>query len=93
MRHQALWLIDLHVVVFVVQGALSNYAAGAAADGVQPPVHHSRPGDKDRAFAELDKAYEARSWYMAVMGVEAKLDNLRSDPRYDKLLAKVGLPH
>jgi eukaryotic-like serine/threonine-protein kinase len=50
-------------------------------------------GDKDRAFAELDKAYEARSWYMAVMGVDAKLDNLRSDPRYDKLLAKVGLPH
>jgi hypothetical protein len=31
-------------------------------------------GDKDRAFAELDKAYEARSWYMAVVGVDSKFD-------------------
>ncbi|MGA8230457.1 MAG: hypothetical protein WB795_03165, partial [Candidatus Acidiferrales bacterium] len=50
-------------------------------------------GDKDRAFAELDKAYEARSWYMAVVGVDSKLDSLRSDPRFAKLLAEVGLPH
>ena len=49
--------------------------------------------DKDRAFAELDKAYEARSWYVAVAGVDSKLDNLKSDPRFDILLDKVGLPH
>jgi TolB-like protein/Tfp pilus assembly protein PilF len=50
-------------------------------------------GDKDRAFAELDKAYEARSWYMAVVAVDSKLDSLGSDPRLAKLLAEVGLPH
>ena len=49
-------------------------------------------GDKDRAFAQLDKAYEARSWYIAVVGVDPKLDNLRSDPRFDKVLAEAGLP-
>jgi serine/threonine protein kinase/TolB-like protein/cytochrome c-type biogenesis protein CcmH/NrfG len=48
-------------------------------------------GDKNRAFAALDKAYDARSWYMAGIGVDAKLDPLRSDPRFDKLLAEVGL--
>jgi len=48
-------------------------------------------GDKDRAFAALEKAYAARSWYMAVMDVDAKLDNLRSDPRFAKLKAEVGL--
>ncbi len=48
-------------------------------------------GDKDRAFAELDKAYAARSWYMGVIAVDAKLDNLRSDPRFAKLKAEVGL--
>jgi eukaryotic-like serine/threonine-protein kinase len=48
-------------------------------------------GEKDRAFAELDKAYAARSWYMAVIGVDAKLDNIRSDPRFAKLQAEVGL--
>jgi hypothetical protein len=49
-------------------------------------------GDKDRAFAALDKAYEARSRYMAVVGVDSKLDTLRSDPRFAKLLAEVDLP-
>jgi eukaryotic-like serine/threonine-protein kinase len=50
-------------------------------------------GDKNRAFAELNKAYEARSWYMAVIGVDSKLDSLRSDSRFAKLLVEVGLPH
>jgi hypothetical protein len=50
-------------------------------------------GDKDRAFTELDKAYEARSSYMAVIGVDSKVDSLRSDSRFAKLLVEVGLPH
>jgi eukaryotic-like serine/threonine-protein kinase len=49
-------------------------------------------GDKDRAFAQLRKAYEARSWYIAVAAVDSKLDNLKSDPRFSKLLAEAGLP-
>jgi eukaryotic-like serine/threonine-protein kinase len=50
-------------------------------------------GDKDRAFAALDRAYDARSWYMAVLAVDSKFDNLRTDPRMEKLVEKVGLPH
>jgi eukaryotic-like serine/threonine-protein kinase len=50
-------------------------------------------GDKDRAFAALDRAYQGRSWYMSVIGVDSKLDPIRSDPRFDKLLAEVGLNH
>jgi len=50
-------------------------------------------GDKDYAFAELDKAYAARSWYMSVLAVDAKFDSLRSDARFAKLLDEVGLPH
>ena len=52
---------------------------------------NSRLGDNDRAIAYLEKAYEARSWYMAVVGVDAKFDRLRSDPRFAKLVAEVGL--
>jgi eukaryotic-like serine/threonine-protein kinase len=78
-----------------VQQMLAELDARAKKQWVEPYFYamiYAGGGDKDRAFAELDKAYEARSWYMAVMGVDAKLDNLRSDPRFDKLSAQVGLP-
>jgi serine/threonine protein kinase/tetratricopeptide (TPR) repeat protein len=78
------------------QDMLAELDARAKKHWVEPYFYamiYAGLGDKDRAFAELDKAYEARSWYMAVVGVDSKLDSLRSDPRFAKLLAEVGLPH
>jgi eukaryotic-like serine/threonine-protein kinase len=78
------------------QNMLAELDARAKNHWVEPYFYamiYAGLGDKDRAFAELDKAYEARSWYMAVVGVDSKLDSLRSDPRFAKLLAEVGLPH
>jgi eukaryotic-like serine/threonine-protein kinase len=78
------------------QDMLAELDARAKRHWVEPYFYamiYAGLGDKDRAFAELDKAYEARSWYLAVVGVDSKLDNLRSDPRFAKLLAEVGLPH
>jgi eukaryotic-like serine/threonine-protein kinase len=78
------------------QDMLEELDARAKKQWVEPYYYamiYAGLGDKDRAFAELDKAYEARSWYMAVVGVDSKLDSLRSDPRFAKLLAEVGLPH
>lgn len=49
-------------------------------------------GDKDQAFAWLEKAYEERSFQMQWLGVEPRWDNLRSDPRFADLLRRVGLP-
>jgi eukaryotic-like serine/threonine-protein kinase len=49
--------------------------------------------DKDRAFASLEKAYEARSWYIAVAAVDGKLGSLHADPRFGKIIDEVGLPH
>ena len=48
-------------------------------------------GDKERAFFWLEKAYEERSYYIAYMNVFPILDPLRSDPRFDNLLQRVGL--
>ena len=78
------------------QDMLAELDARAKRHWVEPYFYamiYAGLGDKDRAFAELDKAYEARSWYLAVVGVDSKLDSLRSDPRFAKLLAEVGLPH
>ena len=50
-------------------------------------------GDKDQAIAWLNRAYAERSYYMAVyQTTDARLDNLRSDPRFVDLLRRVGLP-
>ena len=47
-------------------------------------------GEKDSAFAALEKAYEQRSPIMIWLDVEPMLDSLRSDPRFTALLNKVG---
>jgi eukaryotic-like serine/threonine-protein kinase len=47
--------------------------------------------ENDRAFEELDKAYEERSNWIVYLKVSPLLDSLRQDPRYDRLLGRVGL--
>ena len=49
-------------------------------------------GEKDQVFAWLDRAYKARSYYFGVsLTTDARLDSLRSDPRFIDLLRRVGL--
>ena len=49
-------------------------------------------GDKDKAFASLERAYEDRSWYMSHLKLDPELDSLHSDPRFADLARRVGLP-
>jgi serine/threonine protein kinase/tetratricopeptide (TPR) repeat protein len=50
-------------------------------------------GEKDQAFAWLDRAYKDRSYYLAVyLTTDARMDSLRSDPRFGELHRRVGLP-
>jgi serine/threonine protein kinase/Tfp pilus assembly protein PilF len=49
-------------------------------------------GDKDQAFAWLDRAYAEKSDLLGFVKVQADMDGLRSDPRYAALLKKMGLP-
>jgi eukaryotic-like serine/threonine-protein kinase len=48
-------------------------------------------GNKDQAFAELEKAYIGHEWPMFIIRVEPALAGLRSDPRFAALVKKVGL--
>ena len=48
-------------------------------------------GNKDRAFAWLDKALEQRNWCIIYLKRDNVWDPLRSDPRFSALLQRVGL--
>jgi TolB-like protein/Flp pilus assembly protein TadD len=48
-------------------------------------------GDKDDAFAWLDKAYAERCEYLVYLSTEPMADPLRSDPRFPALLQRLGL--
>ena len=49
-------------------------------------------GDRDQAFAWLQKAFETKEGSMAVIQAEPMLDDLRSDPRYAELVKRMNLP-
>jgi TolB-like protein/Tfp pilus assembly protein PilF len=48
-------------------------------------------GDKDKAMAWLEKAFEERADGLTWLNVEPMLDEVRSDPRFEKLIRKIGL--
>ena len=48
-------------------------------------------GEKDQAFAWLNKADEERNDYLVYLKVEPLFDSLRSDPRFSELMKRVGL--
>jgi hypothetical protein len=49
-------------------------------------------GDEDKAFAWLDKAAAEHSSFLVYSKWEPRLGPLRSDPRFERLLSRVGLP-
>ncbi len=50
-------------------------------------------GEKDEAFNWLHRAYDDRSYTLvAYLNTDTRLDNLRSDPRFDELRRRIALP-
>ncbi|HAF22559.1 MAG TPA: hypothetical protein DCK93_06535 [Blastocatellia bacterium] len=49
-------------------------------------------GEKDQAFAWLEKAYQERHPYMILIKVEPVFQSLHSDPRFADLTRRIGLP-
>jgi tetratricopeptide (TPR) repeat protein len=48
-------------------------------------------GEKDQAFAWLEKGYEERSFQIQWLNVEPRWDSLRSDPRFAALMRRMGI--
>ena len=49
-------------------------------------------GDKDKAFAELERSSEERDVYLSRVNSDPFMDPLRDDPRFRDLLKRMGLP-
>jgi eukaryotic-like serine/threonine-protein kinase len=49
-------------------------------------------GDKDKAFAWLEKAYEERSPWLTYLRADPQFHSLQSDPRFQTLVKRIGFP-
>jgi TolB-like protein len=54
-------------------------------------VLHAALGSNDRALAELEEAYEDRAWAMFILKWDPAFDGLRADPRFTRIVQRVGL--
>jgi tetratricopeptide (TPR) repeat protein len=55
-------------------------------------VAYAGLGDKTRALAYLQKAYDERCDLVPTLKVNPHFDSLHSDPRFQKLLRRIGFP-
>jgi len=53
---------------------------------------HIGLGDEDRAMEYLEKSYEEHSHWLIYLHIDPSMDGLRSNPRFQDLLRRVGLP-
>jgi tetratricopeptide (TPR) repeat protein len=55
-------------------------------------IAYAALGDKDGAFAELEKAYQRRDWFLQRIKVDPFMDPLRDDPRFDEMVRRLNFP-
>ena len=48
-------------------------------------------GEREQAFASLEKAYAAHDMQLMFLGSDPSFDDLRDDPRFSDLMRRVGL--
>jgi hypothetical protein len=74
---------------------LENYKETAKSNYVEPVLAAqacARIGDKECAFEWLEKGFAERDDLMINLKVEPVLDSLHSDPRFQDLVRRVGIP-
>jgi TolB-like protein/DNA-binding winged helix-turn-helix (wHTH) protein len=71
-------------------------AANASPDGVlldEGAEIYVALGEVDRAFKAMEVAYRRREGGIILLNADPRLDSLKSDPRFQQLLERIGLPH
>jgi len=54
-------------------------------------VLYTSLGERDQAFASLEKAYAAHDLQLQFLGADSSFDSLREDPRFKDLMHRIGL--
>jgi hypothetical protein len=75
------------IIEMQLQSAKRKYV-----DPAEIGFNYAAAGEKEQAFAWLDKASAKKSYSVNYLKVDSRADTLRSDPRYAVLLKKLGLP-
>lgn len=70
---------------------LEKRYADKLADGRDLAVVYAGMGNKDKAFAWLDKAFQNRSVFLVFLKLEPLLEPLRDDPRWNDLELRIGI--
>lgn len=60
--------------------------------GMTSPMYYAGLGEKEQAFACLEKAFAQHDAGLTELKKEVPFDDLRSDPRFRELMRRVGLP-
>jgi tetratricopeptide (TPR) repeat protein len=50
-------------------------------------------GRIDEAFVWFDRAVDNREWLMALWGVDRRLEQIRSDSRWERIRQRIGVPN
>ena len=70
---------------------LTRLSAQEYVPGTSLALIYAGLGEKDQAFAWLDKGYEQRAFQLQWIQLDPRWDNLRSDPRFQDLLRRINL--
>jgi eukaryotic-like serine/threonine-protein kinase len=65
---------------------------GGAFDLHEAAIAYFALGDTDRGFEVLTEAFDQRAGYVPWAKVQPALDGVRDDPRFEALVARLGLP-
>jgi len=55
-------------------------------------IDYAALGDRDQAIYWLENAYRVRDPKLPLIGMDPMFDSVRSDPRFQDLVRRIGLP-
>jgi hypothetical protein len=75
----------------ILKDLTDGYLNGEHAEPVAVAIVHASLGENDEALEWLERARQNRDPWLGYLRVSPRFDNVRTDPRFERLLQSVGL--